>query len=335
MLRDLAPPVLQAEAYYGDSYILIRNSRTENVVEVTKRNIAKAFCEVPDFPAFLDATAGLTKGARVLVALGDSKTANVLNWPSVLAYTHLPGTDFVVVNLADWARCSEEDAPMLEYYLHWLNDQGAASSFVVLLHGLRDITDRLVKYDNFMDHDHPVLLSDVEEQLTAHRYGRELARLSEEIPTEWDVAYRWIARRILAVVKLLDRLCVDANSHFFDILEPSSYADCSPGYQLALRRAYETQANPAAPFEAWCRKRGYIRDPSAFHVRDLRAILEHLRELWQAEARRSRHGIYLDWSGLFRDIDDCCFNEIFDAVHYNQLGVRLITDSVFNLLPVS
>lgn len=339
------PAVLQAEAYCGDTCVLIRNSRTENVADLTKRLIVNgdlvsrfrrvptAFYEVPDFPAFLDATVGLTKGARVLVALGDSKTANVGNWPSVLAYTHLLGTDVVVVNLADWALCSEANAPLLEYYLHWLNAQAVSGSLVVLLHGLRDIGDRIVNYHNFMEHGHPVLLSDVEEQLTAHRYGAELARLSEAIPTEWDVAYRWIARRVLAVVKLLDRLCVDTNTQFFAVLEPNSYPDYSPGYQAALRRAYEIQADPAASFEAWCGERGYTPDPSALNTRDLRTSLEHLRALWQAEGRRSRHGAYVDWSGLFRNVDDCCFNENFDAVHYSQLGIRLIAEAVFDLLP--
>jgi hypothetical protein len=332
MLKSLPPETMQAEAYCGDTYLLIRNSKTENAIKLTKSKVATPICEVPDFPAFLERTAAIIKSAHVVVALGDSRTANFSNWPRLLATDNLRNTNSVVVNLADWARCSEDHFRLLEFYLKWLNECSVLSKSVVFVGGLTDMHHKVSDYFNFMYKSQAVFLTDAEEQLKAHKYGRELTRLTEEAPAEWDVANRWVARRILAVVTLLNRLCTDANSRFFAILEPTSYADHSPGYQLALRRAYEADAEATAPFEAWARERGYVLDPSAFHERDTRPILENLRDLWQAQDSRSGHGSYVDWSDLFRTIDECCFDEHFDAVHYNALGGRVIADAIFRLL---
>jgi len=269
----------------------------------------------------------------VLVALGDSRTANFSNWPRILAIGHLRETDVVVVNLAEWARCSEEHVAVLEFYLGWLREHGAAGISVVLIAGLTDMHSKLTYYAKFAENNAPLFLSEAEERLGAASYSIDLAQLNDEVPTEWDAAYHWIARRIVAIVKVLERQCADAGARFFAILEPNSYADCSPGYERALRRAYETQGDAATPFETWCQERHYSRDPSKFHARDLRAILQELRKFWRTEAKRSRHGTYLDWSGLFFGIDECCFDEAhFDAVHYNRRGVDTIAVGLSELL---
>jgi hypothetical protein len=332
MPEDSIPLVQQAEAYHRDSYILIHNDKTESVIALTRRYVAEPISEVTDFPAFLDATADMIKNARVIVALGDSRTANFSNWPRILATSHLRATNVVVVNLADWARCSEEHVAVLEFYLAWLREHDAAGISVVLIAGLTDMHSKLEYYTEFAENNASTFASETEERLSTGSYSAELAELNEDVPTEWDIAYRWIARRILAIVRVLERLCRDAEAQFFAILEPNSYADCSPGYERALRRAYETQTDGVMPFEAWCHERLYSLDPSAFHARDLRAILDQTRRSWRVGGDRIRHGRYIDWSALFFDIDECCFDPHFDAVHYNERGKEMIAGAVFDLL---
>jgi hypothetical protein len=341
MSANSVPLVLQAEAYCGDTYVLIRNSKTENSVEQTKQYVPQPICEAPDFAAFLEMTAGLVNGSRVLLTLGDSRTANFSNWPRAVALNHLRDSDFLVVNLADWARCCEEHVPVLEFYLDWFTHHGATSVLVAFIGGLTDMHSKLTYYSKFMrlepyaeaqDDSTSRLLSPAEEPLIEHRFGAELARLVDELPTELEDVYRWIAVRILSIVKILDRLCREAGALFFAILEPNSYFEYSPAYERALRRAYANVSSPIIPFEAWCQQHRYSRNPSAFHVYDLRAILESLRNLWQGETKHSQHGHYFDWSGLFHDIDECCFDVHFDAVHYNQLGVRVIAKAIYDLV---
>src|SRR5579864_5160248 len=106
--------VSQAEAYVGDTYVVIANSKTAEAVKMTKKLANRPIREVPDFAAFLDETAPTIAGRPVLIALGDSRTANFNNWPHAVAHRC---SDIAVINLADWARHAEEHVPVLEFYL--------------------------------------------------------------------------------------------------------------------------------------------------------------------------------------------------------------------------
>lgn len=332
----VVPNVDQAEAYCGDSCVLIRNAKTERVAEQTRAVFGDNLRETPDFRGFLGAIEPAVAGAEVIIALGDSTTANVHNWPFILADKHLRGSNGVVVNLADWARSSEAHVRVIEYYLDWLQGRFAAASTVVLMIGMRDINERLHLYDGFMSQGDRRLLSQDEEDLTNHRYGAELARLAEEVPAEWEAASEWIARRIVAGVKAMEQICADAGSRFLAILEPSSYPDCSPSYLHALHRAYRADAEAVTtPFEQWLNSHRYVRDPSIFGPHDHRPALNELRRLWQQRSDNPSSGHYLDWSGLFRGTVESCFQSQFDGVHYNTLGAGLIADAVAKSLAAS
>lgn len=197
------PPILQAEAYHGRGFVMIRNGKTENVIEQTKHHpdVVLPICEVPDFPAFLDATAGAIKDARVIVALGNSRTTNFGNWPSIVATTRLRDGQGIVLNLADWACSTENHVASNEYLLGCLHERGARDISVVLFGALLDLTRKLTYYTQYMDNLLPLPFTEHEEQLNAHRYGFELAGLHDQIPDAPDGVARWIARRILATVK--------------------------------------------------------------------------------------------------------------------------------------
>jgi len=327
------PLVLQAEAYRGQSYfVMTRNGHTENVVELTRRYVSEPIVEVPNFAAFLEQTAPAIQGASVIVALGDSRTSNFSNWPRAVAKCDARDVEAVVVNLADWARTCEEHVPVLQFYLDWLKSHGAAQADIVVVLGLTDIVNKIDLFADFMKSQRSEPVSDAEIGLRDHKYGSELARLGDDIPTEWADAYQWVPRRILAAAKLLDRLCADAGRRFFAILEPTAYEDCAPGYITALHAAYEAEADRSTPFDDWCIARNYAHNPSIHRVYDLRGMLETLRELWRAQDLRSNHGRYIDWSDLFRDIEECCFQSHFDAVHYNERGVGEIARAAADIL---
>ena len=328
------PAISQAEAYHGGRLVLIRNSKTENAVELTSchPSVTETIYEVPDLPAFLDAIAGPVRGARVIVALGDSRTANFSNWPRILAITHLRNSDAVVVNLADWANCSEDHVVVTEYFLSWLKRHEAKSVSVILFGELIDLHRKLPRYAHFVDSLAPQPFLEREEQLSTHRYGSELAHLHDQIPDDVDGASLWIARRVVAIARLMDKVCVEVNAKFLAVLEPNAYLDNSPGYLAALCRAYEDSGSPDLDFEPWCQQHSYARDPSEHFNQDLRPLLDLLRTLWRAQQQRSSHGMYADLSDLFRTVDGSCFAPVFDAIHYNDLGVSLIANALFQLI---
>jgi hypothetical protein len=334
MSQHLTPPILQAEAYYGDHYVLIRNSKTENAVELTKchPNVSGRIFEVPDFAAFLDMTAGPIKHSRVIVTLGDSRTANFSNWPRAVAITHLQDGDTVVINLADWACCSEDHVATAEYSLGWIKQNGATDVSVILFGELIDLHRKLACYTEYTCGRYPQPFLDREDQLSTHRYGNELAQLHAQMPDDFDAAAPWISKRVVAIAKLIDKVCLEAGAKFIAVLEPNAYGENSPGYLSALRQAHAENAPPDLDFEIWCQKRSYACDPSEFFKQDIRPLVKNLQGLWRAQQQRSRHGFYADLSDLFRTFDGCCFTQSFDAIHYNESGVALIANALANLL---
>jgi hypothetical protein len=334
MSESSFPPILQAEAYYGGDYVLIRNSKTENAVELTKchPNVSERIFEVPDFAAFLAMTAGPIKNSRVIVTLGDSRTANFSNWPRVVAITHLQHGDSVVLNLADWACCSEDHVATAEYSLGWLKQSGAKDVSVILFGELIDLHRKLACYTEYTCGRYPQPFLDQEDQLSIHRYGSELARLHDQVPDDLDAAAPWISQRVVAIANLIDKLCLEAGAKFIAILEPNAYGENSPGYLSALHRAHAENAPPDLDFEIWCQQRSYARDPSEFFKQDIRPLVRNLQGLWRAQQRRASHGLYADLSDLFRTFDGCCFTPSFDAIHYNESGVALIANALAELL---
>jgi hypothetical protein len=329
-MSEISTSVLQAEAYFADEYVLIRNKRTAEVVDLTKSKVDGPVREVPDFTSFLAETTTLIRGRRVLIALGDSRTANFTSWPRTLSRSHLHNSDVVVVNFADWSRPSEYHVRVLEFYLEWVRRCEVSDVFTVFVAGLTDIERKFDCYQWFLDGTRHLAISDIEDELTSHAHAAALKRLAEEVPTEWEDAHPWIVRRIIALTNLLNRLCREAGGGFIAALEPSSYADHSPAYERELRRVYEAEAAGTLDIRAWCKLRGYALD----HGPSARPVLDRLRKAWQAEARRSPDNNYVDWSCLFRDQEECCFRqELFDATHYNELGASLIADAVSRLLP--
>jgi hypothetical protein len=330
MSETAVPEVLQAEAYIGDAYILIANSKTADEVEFTKQVVDRPVRGVPDFAAFLDETAPLIAGRRVLIALGDSRTANFNNWPHAVARRR---SDIAVINLADWACSAEVHLPALEFYLRWLVDKGTIAADVVLFGTLRELGDRMFFHSSFMNNVHPHPFSEDEESLISHRYGAELASLADDIPTEGEDAIKlWVARRILALTRLFDGVCAEVGCRFIAVIEPVSYGDYTPSYPRALKSSYLAAKTGDAPFEEWCREQDYVLDPSGYFEPGIRQAFEYLRKLWQREAGRSRRAKYVDWSGLFHNEETGCFDIHFDAMHYNEHGAELIADAVVDLL---
>ncbi|HZU88876.1 MAG TPA: hypothetical protein VE993_06430, partial [Stellaceae bacterium] len=80
-----APPdldIAQAEAYFRGAYVAIKSSKTAQIVAMTKRHTRIRLREVADFSGFLAETADAVRHGCVVVALGDSTTANFSNWAS-------------------------------------------------------------------------------------------------------------------------------------------------------------------------------------------------------------------------------------------------------------
>jgi len=337
-----SPPVVwQAEAYCGKDYIAIRNSKTENVLNITKQLLADQINlrEVSDFTAFLENIYQFlnnTPITQIIVALGDSTTANYNNWPRILS-TLEGRSDLLVVNLADWGFSVENHILVAEHFLKWLNaamtwkESNVLDISTVMLCGLTEGYLRLGEFIAFSHGERITPLHEHEELLTGHRYGGLLARLTGEFPADKKSVDRWIARRVVALAGLLGAICADAGSRFYGILRPTPYDDLAPGYLNALRRAYQADAAPSG-FEEWCRDRGYKIDQSARFDLDLRPILNHLVELWPQQTGGFENSDYLDWSDLFREIDELCWEEDFDALHFNGVGTRLIAEGVIGLV---
>lgn len=335
---DAVPRLEQAEAYCSDHYVLICNSKTEVVVDITKRAFGKKVEEVPDFQSFLHAL-GTISHRGVLVALGDSTTANYANWAAKLAFGGAARQrNLLVVNLADWSKTAVDHVYTLQFFLKWLRERSDGKVQVVFVGGLTDIHERYFFYHRLINHGHSGLLPG-EEDLETHRYGATLARLNGEIPVEEEEVSLWLARRALAAVRMLERLCVDANADFAAVLHPLAYEDYAPGYLRTLRRLYDAATTDQSEFEDWCRQRGYFPDPSAALSQDLRPGIEALRTLWSSGVRDSSvapaQSGFVDYVALFQNTDTSCFNEHFDALHLGELGAGLLAEAISGLLHIT
>lgn len=333
------PEVIQVEAYYKNRCILIRNDRVAGYCNWVKQQIDDDIQEVSSFPAFLDATRELTARRKVVVAIGDSRTGTVANWPWFLSkdYDQREGAELVVVNFGGWVDFIESHFGRLEFYLPWLtNHSGPAEVAVIAFGSIGDMLHKQMMFETFMDKGGQELLSNAEKQLLSHRLGHELERLVRDTPADWQDVSRWIARRILAAIKTIDQLCLENKASFFAILEPNAYPDFSPGYQGTLRRLHSNDKVGPESFDEWCRLKGFPRStadcgPVNGNKYPLRPILDHLRNLWSAQALKSSNGKFIDWSELFINIDECYFTE-YDALHFNERGSRLIAKSVAKIL---
>ncbi len=323
----------QAEAYCADAYVLIRNGKTEKVADASKASVVGAISEVADFRAFLEQLAGRVRGAKLLIALGDSTTANLSNWPSKVFVRMARWHHCVVINLANWDVSAGHHANQLEYLLEWASQQAASDVQVVFLGGVVDVAQRIKFYSRFLDSAYwtPMLPDEIE--LESHKYGSELARLCQDVPAEDELVHRWIARRTLAALKILARLCAEAGAGFSAILQPLCYPGLCPGYDQVLQQLYNREAS-TKEFESWCREREYFPDLSCWCSEAMRPILEMLRKAWHPPGSSTRYCSFVDQSMLFSEIADVsCFQRNFDAVHYSQLGVSLLADAITALLP--
>lgn len=327
------PDVLQAEVYIGEDCALIHNDRTARIINHTTQSVPGSVYTMPDFPALLEEIHRLVRHRRVFIAFGDSTTANIHNWPCALHTEYLSAEGWIVINLADWARSSEQHVVVLEFFLDWLLRHDPAGAAVGVMLGLRDIHDRLRAYNDYVNGAAFGFALAAEEQLCTHRYGRRLANLLAQAPADWEEAEHWIASRILAGIGIAERLCRDASVPFLAFLEPSAFEDCTPGYLRALQSKFANEAGSDGDFDAWCERHRYVPSPSRIGPRDHRPFVDALRRLWRQQAERGEKG-YRDCSRLFHDVETCCFQDQFDAVHYNPMGAQLIADAVAKLMGI-
>jgi amino acid adenylation domain-containing protein len=320
----IAETLDQAEAYFADECLLIRNRKTEGAVAMAKRRFGAAVREVPDFAGFLAAAAGWVRGANVIVALGGSTTANFPNWPGELAM--IPAfcrSGTVILNLADYASYANSHVERLELTLGWLRQHGAAEVAVIFLGGLADghASHHFCREYLLGARADPSFPRDA--RLEPHRFGGELQRLNREPPAGAEQATAWVSRRIMAIVRLLEQICADAQCGFFAWLQPLPYLDLSPGYQKLLRRIYDDATHPGS-FEIWRRDRNCDEA-------ETRPVLDALRRAWRTAEHESRHGIYLDYSDLFSTCDHVCFT--YDGLHYDTTASYLIAQKITTDLP--
>jgi hypothetical protein len=338
-----SPIVEQAEAYLGDRCVVIRNEKTAKVADRARELLGASLADVADFPAFLEAVSPMVRNSKLIIAFGDSTTANFTNWPRWLARLPLLCNRKVpVLNLADWNQSVGHSLAPLEFTLHWLRQSQAGQVTVVYLGGLLDWCYRRSGYEKFMrgDIDSPVY--SVEGPLGGHPYGLELARLTANVPEDHGAIDRWIARRIVIVLRLLQQVCADAGARFVAALQPLCFDDLAPAYRVALRRRYEETASPVS-FAGWCRDQGYHPDlasraasllnlPAPIAV-DTRAGLDTLSAAWRQLASAEADS-FTDLSYLFRDLTESAYDPCFDAVHFSGIGSARIAETIAEFLKV-
>jgi amino acid adenylation domain-containing protein len=314
----------QAEAYFDDELLLIRNHKTAWVAAITKRRVPVGVSEVSDFEGFLATIARRVPGAKVIVALGDSTTANCSNWPRRL--TAIPtfcrsGT--IILNLADWSAFANSHVERLELMLDWLRRHGAGDLAVVFFGGFADGHASFKYYQEWLTHKRAEPFSPHDVRLALHKFGDELRRLNREPPAAGAEATDWIASRVLATLRLIEQICAAAHSAFVAVLQPLPYEDFAPGYYRALRRLYDDETHPGS-FEIW-------RCERAHDETGTRPVFDALRSAWSEAKFKSRHGIYLDCSTLLKACDDDCFN--VDGEHYSPMATHLIAEMIASHLP--
>jgi hypothetical protein len=317
--------VRQAEAYGRDTYLMLRNDITDRIAEVTKNVLGRdhptmSMLWVPDAPAFVEQVTRLVRGSQVLIALGDSVTANYSNWPFRLFQDLKSHKPITVINLADWGTISCDHVDHLAFILRQVV-HSAEYCQTVFVCGLWDFAQRLKAYNEHFD------ITPAEVKLEDHEYGGELANLNRNIPTEREAADRWIARRTLAGISMLEQMCVNAGGGFTAVLPPICYEDYAPAYLRELRQLHAAEG-ASSSFEAWCRERRFSPDASSSLATDLRPVLDAVRQGWRRRDRLSSKGTYVDYTTLFFDIPTSCFDVHFDAVHYNPRGTELLANAI-------
>jgi hypothetical protein len=335
--NETAPPVLeQAEAYFRDAVVAIRNPTTENVLDITQKIFNLQIKGVSDFSEFL-ATISEFDSLSVVVALGDSTTANVTNWPRfLLGNPRFIRRDILVLNLAGWSTSVGEHVRTVEFIVPWLSRHFGARPTVVFCGGVVDLARRLFFHTEFVRGRRESPLISIENSLEAHEEGAAFRRLNRLFPVESGSIGRWIVRRFMAAVGILERVCNRNEAPLIAALQPLCYEDYSPGYSRALRRLHEAET-PTKSLEDWCLERGYSIDLSFRFSRglehDLRPIVEMLRAAWHSEITPSSRAHYVDYAELFRYADACCFARDFDGIHYDPIGSQLIADAIAGILP--
>jgi amino acid adenylation domain-containing protein len=325
-------PVEQAEAYYGNEYLLIRNNKTEEAVARTRKALGGRVREVSDFTGFLAALSGRIHGKNVIVALGDSTTANFNNWPYQL--TANPGfrtSDTVILNIADWAVRAGFHIEHLEVTLDWLRRRGASNLAVVFLGGFTEGHKLHESRQEFLSGRQSAPFRSLDYHFNTHRFGGELRRLQHELPSDGGTGLQWYLELTLATLGVMEQICADADSAFVAVMQPLSYADLAPGYHRELRRLYQDEAFRGT-YEEWRRERRYT--PDAFFrspEEEIRPVHDALAAAWRQAGSRQRHGAYVDCSALFRDETDQCFDP--DGLHYDSTGTSFIVEAILEHLP--
>ena len=253
-------PVEQAEAYYGSEYLLIRNDKTEKILGLTKESVREPVREVSDFAGFLAALSNKIHGKNAIVALGDFTTTNFNSWPYQL--TANPGfrrSDAVVVNLADWGVSATNHIEPLEFILDWLQHRGAAKLAVVFLGGFTEGYQLYKSRQKFLGGERSAPFQSLHFPFETHKFGGELRRLQDKLPTDGGIGDRWFRELTLAAIGVLEQICAETHSAFVGVMQPFPYEDLAPGYHRALRRLYHDEAFQGT-YEEWRRKRNYTPD---------------------------------------------------------------------------
>jgi hypothetical protein len=332
------PLLEQAEAYLRDDCVLIRNERTARIADLTREHVQDHLTEVPNASAFLDVIGVMTRGSNVVITLGDSTTANFTNWPRVLARsTPVNNSGTVVLNLADWDISVGDHIGRLQRILPFLREREVKHIDVVFFGGLLDWVHRRIRYEKFIvgGLTSPLILAEID--LEEDQCAVELTRVTRNIPSESNAVDRWIVRRILAVVRMLRRICADAKASFIAVLQPLCFDELVPAYRAALNRQYEEARSPLS-FVDWCREHRYYPDLTHRAVEDwhltgnIRSGLELLSSSWHELG--DQESTFIDFSGLFRFFEDCPYDNHFDAVHLESsgTGIALIAETIAGLL---
>lgn len=309
-----SPALAQAEAYRANRIWMIDNGRTRAVVDATRRLAGPSLATAENPAAFFAAVAPAVAGRDVIVALGDSNTANRASWPAALLADY---PEALVLNLADWSTALADHGYALQYALNWLRRNEAGEVRVAALGGLLDAVFGLSRFGLYLQDNALEPGSPSERMLARHRLGAGLARLLARPAI--GVPDKWIARRLIATARIFEGLCAEQDAAFVFALQPLGYTDLAPGHAEALRAAHLTSGS-SLDLERWLSTNGYHRTPSDRFGYDLRGCLDQVRELGR--------GFVLDLADLLQDAPAEPFNSLRDAVHYSGESHRMIAAAI-------
>jgi len=332
--RSDFPFIRQAEVYRNGSCTFLRIPYTERIVNATSPRYPAGVRFYGDIDALLDSFDGVVEGAQIVVALGDSTTTNWDKWPRWTSDALAKQSNSFVVNLADWGNEEVEHYPILNHFLTWASTQRAGSMTIINLGGACGVVRRLLAYTDFLSAKVPSPLTEPEIAFGAHPAAASLRRLNARVPEDWPDVRRWIARRYLESVKVLETLCASHNAWFMSVMQPLCYEDLAPGYLLALRGLFEREPRNAS-FDDWRRVNNYARDISDGHpgpAEELRATFDASIAEFHRYALTTKTGRFIDLSGLFRQIDGSGWDETFDAFHYAPKGSQFIATVLAELV---